>query len=166
MTMTLIETITVGSGGVASMEFTGIPGDLGKDLLVLISGQVLSGGMNIDMRLNNNTSTIYPMEKLAATEISTVGSSFNSNKFLLQAAGNPVSWGAFSNAQVYISNYAANLHKSVSVEAVNENNASTAFVEFYAGTFESTAAITSIQLLADGGNNIGQHSTASLYSIS
>ena len=39
MAYTLIETITVGSGGASSIEFTGIPQETGADLVVRLSAR-------------------------------------------------------------------------------------------------------------------------------
>jgi hypothetical protein len=161
----LIETIEVGSGGAASIEFTGIPQD-GVDLQILLSGQVLTGGMNIDIRFNNNSASVYGWKRLLGTGSAASGATnASSNRFILQATGNPSSWGAFSNASIYISNYAGNTNKSVSIDAVNENNSSGAFQELYAAQFSNTSAVSSIQLIGDGGNNMAQFTTASLYKV-
>ena len=161
----LIETIEVGSGGAASIEFTGID-QTGQDLQILLSGQVLSGGLNIDMRLNNNSSSVYNFKRLAGNGTSASSASNTSqNRFILQATGSPSGFGTFSNASIYISNYASTSNKSISIDAVNERNNLGTLMELYAAGFSNTSPITSIQLIGDGGNNMAQFTTASLYKV-
>lgn len=162
----LIETISVGAGGAASIEFTGIPQD-GVDLQILLSGQVLTGGLNIDTTFNNNTSSVYSWKGLRGNGSSTSSAQTSSqSRFIsIQATGSPSGWGTFSNASIYIPNYAGTSQKSVLFDAVNEQNSSQAFQELYSGLFANTSPITSIKLSGEGGNNLAQYSSASLYKI-
>ena len=70
----------------------------------------------------------------------------------------------FGNTSVYIPNYAGSTNKSVSSDAVTENNATTASQQILASIWNNTSAITSI-FVSDTGSNLVQNSTASLYGI-
>ena len=165
MGMELVEQVEVGAGGVASINFAAIPQDA-LDLQILLSGSVLTGGMNIDMRFNNNSGASYYLKKLYGTGTGVGSISLSSDsKFTLQATGSPSGWDGFSNATIYIPNYAGTQNKSVQVDAVNENNGTGAFQEFYGALWLNSSAISSIQLLGDGGNNIAQYTIASLYKV-
>ena len=164
MTMTLVETVTVGSGGAASIEFTGIAGT-GKDLLVLLSGRQ-DGSGNLVYELNGSA---YNSGNYSGRELfgngSTVTSSTNTDSEIGRTVYSTHTASTFGNALLYISNYTSTSNKSVSADFVTENNATTAFQGIYATSFTSSSAITSVKLLNVGANFV-QHSTASLYLIS
>lgn len=172
MAMTLVSTVTVGSGGAASIEFTGIAGT-GKDLLLLCSLRSDSGGSDyrsLYMRFNNNaTASAYVIRRLEGFG-SAESSTTTSTRFFINGGVNDTNSTAntFSNNAIYVTNYAGSDSKSISVDNVAENNASSLYT-FYnaiqAGNWTQTNAITSIQLESPS-VNFAQHSTASLYIIS
>ncbi len=53
MTMTLVSTVTVGSGGASSIEWTSIP-QSGKDLLILLSARAASNAIRNDVGVSFN----------------------------------------------------------------------------------------------------------------
>ena len=65
---------------------------------------------------------------------------------------------------IYIPNYSGSTNKSVSIDAVAENNGTSGFCSFTAGLWSASDAITQITLIANGGNMV-QHSSVSLYGI-
>ena len=166
-TMTPIQTITVGSGGQATIEFTNIPQTY-TDLCILLSArQSSTGGTNVNMKFN--------------------GSSINyTNKDMISAAGNAISEGTvlgtssikigfipdntnyttstFSNQYIHISNYASSNSKSVSTDNAMENNSTSVYFGFFSGLWSDASAITSIALTPENGSFV-QHSTATLYGI-
>lgn len=70
----------------------------------------------------------------------------------------------FSSVDIYLPNYTGSNYKSYSVDAVMENNATTAYSALVAGLWSNTAAITSIQL-NDALGNFVANSTFYLYGI-
>lgn len=167
MAMTLVSTVTVGSGGAASIEFTGIAGT-GKDLLFLFSGRDNSGGATNDLLLTvNGATTGYADRNLAGNGSTALSLSSNSAGVRAWQGGNggASTSNTFSNYQAYISNYASSVAKSISVDSVEENNSSTAVQQIVAGSYSGTSAITSIKIQSSGANLV-QYSTASLYIIS
>ena len=168
MGMVHVETIEVGAGGAASIEFTGIPQD-GVDLVLLLSAR---GNLTADphdyVRLRFNGSvTGYSSKRLYG-----FGSGYSSDStsnvdslyyWFMDAAA--ATANTFGNARVYVTNYAAAQNKSISIDAVTENNATAARQDLTAGLWANTAAITSLRLLPFFGSSFVQYSTASLYMI-
>lgn len=167
MTMTLVNTVTVGAGGAASIDFTSIP-QTGTDLLVVLSarGDNVNATRSLLVKLNSS-STSYSDKTLWGSG-SSVGSSSSSsggvdiNGGVIPAAGSTAS--TFSNGSIYIPNYSGSTNKSVSIDNVQENNATAAQQYLTAGLWSNTSAITSINLTPSSGNFV-QYSTASLYTI-
>lgn len=158
MTMQLISTITVGSGGAASIEFTGIPQD-GTDLLVISS--LRHSVDNAGGTLSFNTGGTFTRRRLLGT-----GSAASSDTATVDYQVNTSTSTAstFASGAIYVPNYTSGAAKSYSVDSVNENNASLANQSIIAGLWSETAAITSVTLTPGSGNFV-QHSTASLYKI-
>lgn len=168
MTMTLVQTTTVGSGGASSIEFTNIP-QTGKDLLLLLSGRAAESGTQfpIFVTLNNSSSAIYSERLLYGTGSSRLTNSATNNSqfryFYMQGTSTTAS--TFSNSAMYIINYADSNNKVLSSESIIENNATSSWQSLAAHRWASTAAITSLKLTPDAGT-FAQHSSASLYIIS
>ena len=167
MTMTLVETITVGSGGAASIEFTGIPGD-GKDLVLLLSTRQDSFSHNQIMgTFNNDAGNNYHHIELKGSGSSASTASYTLTSFRIPTASPTVSQTAntFGSSRVLVSNYASSNAKPISVESVTETNDSTAYQAISGGFWSGTGAITTVKLIGDSANFL-EHSTASLYIIS
>ena len=158
----LIETVTVGSGGVASIEFTSIPQD-GVDLLLVVSGRFNTGASrSFGLTLNSESINQTSIEMTGTG--SAVSSSAPTTLASLSTSGGDTA-STFGNSSIYISNYASAANKSLSFDAVTENNATAAFQQIRAGLWSNTSAITSIQLNAPSTRFFVEHSTASLYKI-
>ncbi len=167
MGMKLIETISVGSGGAASIEFTSIVQDA-VDLKMVISARLDSTGIATEYKIqfNGNTGSVYSTMGIAGD-----GSGINSRTaslttFLenLSFQKNGATSNTFGNGELYVSNYTGSLPKVASFMAVSENNASEAYQGVAAFATSDTSAITSIKVFGTTGN-IMEHSTASLYLI-
>lgn len=167
ITYDAIATVTVGSGGAASMEFTSISGTY-TDLLIKISGRTSENAIftnnGFEITFNNNTSG-YTSRLLYGVGDSQ-GSVTNSSGALRYVYGTAAlaTASTFGNAEVYIPNYAGSNNKSISADSVSENNATTAVIALTAGLWSNSAAITSIKISSASGNFV-QHSTATLYGI-
>jgi hypothetical protein len=172
-TYQLIASVTVGAGGAANIDFTSIPG-IYTDLIVKFSLRSTasdSGGSNpSDARLSFNNSTSGYSERMIYTDNATsVASAATSGSGFFNWAGtqnsNSNTAGTFSNCEIYISNYAGSTNKSVSSDAIRENNATGGIqMRLFAGLWSNTSVITSVKLAPDYGN-FAQHSTATLYGI-
>jgi hypothetical protein len=166
MGMQLIETIEVGSGGAASIEFTGIPQD-GVDLVLKLSLRTNNSG-NTDnglIQLNNNTGAIYSHIRLQGSGSSVYSGSFTGNYFYVVIGGNNDTSNTFGSGNFIVSNYTSSSEKSCSSDAVNENNATLAYQDLKAHKFGNSSAVTSMELSPDSGTLFLQYSSASLYKI-
>ena len=165
-THVLIQTVTVGSGGAASIEFTSIPQTY-TDLLIKASTRSLNSAVYhfALITFNGNTSG-YSGRRLegGGTSASSYTGSATSVAVNFGVGANATA-SVFGNAEVYIPNYTASSNKSVSTDVVGENNATTAYQILNADLWSNSAAITSITITGDSGNFV-QYSSVSLYGIS
>ena len=162
----LIETITVGAGGVASIEFTGIDGT-GQDLVCLVSPRVSATGYSVRARFNSDSGSNYAYQKLYGT-----GSSVGSQSYVTQngilfgiASGGTNTSDTFASVQLTVPNYSGSSSKTISSDSVSENNATQAYQQISAGSWTGTAAITTLTISVEGTATFSQYSTATLYKI-
>ena len=169
VTHKLIETITVGSGGAASIDFTSIPTTY-TDLSIWISGRTNQATTisNLLLQFNGDTSANYNSINLYGNgSIAQYDNAFSSAYIY----GGPVLSGSvstssiFGNCVVYIPNYTISASKSLNIDGVTEDNETTRYTAFAAGIWSGTAAITSIKIFTGGSANLVQYSSASLYGI-
>ena len=168
MAYTLIETVTVGSGGASSIEFTGIAAEAGADLELVISARSVSGTAirGINLYFNNDTAANYTRSRIVGEGANPViGTGPHTDSVLemgwMSAAGTTTS--TFGNAKIHISNYASSSAKVATSFAASENAATDANLSMHAHTWSGTAAISSILMTTSG--DIAEHSTASLYLV-
>jgi len=155
----------VGSGGTATVTFSSIAGTY-TDLLVKISARTDRASTNdyFSMKFNSNSAnysdrSLYGNGSAATSE--TGNSTTAAFMFAVPGASNTAS--AFGNADIYIPNYASANYKSVSSDAVIENNATAAIAGLNANLWSNTAAITSVSFTAIG--SFIQYSSFYLYGV-
>jgi hypothetical protein len=159
----------------SSVTFSNIPQTGYTDLKIVVSARTsntngYTGGMSL--RFNGSSTAVYShRELLAATSTPSSGSGSSlSYMRLADAVGSSLTASTFGNQEIYIPNYTGSTNKSVSVDGVAENNASTDYTwqeKLLAGLWGNTAAITSVTLFGgDAGTlNFLAGSTFSLYGI-
>lgn len=160
-----IQTVTVGSGGAASIDFTSIPQTY-TDLKIVMS--LRSTGTGVSTRyaavsFNSNTSN-YTYRRLYGNGSGT-GSDNGSLRIIGTIPGSTVTASVFGSIELYVPNYTSANNKSYSCDSVEENNATGAEQDMIAGLWSNTAAITSVTLTSDVGN-FAEYSTATLYGVS
>ena len=160
MGMQLIETIEVGSGGAASIEFTSIPQD-GVDILLLMSLRADADSPSAFIQLNSSTSNYNRIHLQGLDGAVQTGTSTYRIYVPGGRAKSTSTANTFSNAQMYVSNYATTATKTISVDGANENNGSVQAMGIVANSWAGGAAVTSI--LIESGTV--EFSTASLYKI-
>ena len=167
-TLNLISKQTVGSAGASSITFSNIPQTY-TDLYVLlsarnsanVSGQPF-GGASIQF---NGTTTNYSSRVLYGYGSGLGGASYTDERSLWGYITSQQSTAStFSNTSFYIPNYTSSNYKSVSIDSVNENNATSANMELDAFLWANTSIISSINVVPRTGNFV-QYSTAYLYGI-
>lgn len=173
-TYVAIATVTVGSGGASSIDFTSIPGTY-TDLLLVTSLRVnrASNVSTIKVEFNGDTTAANYTYKRLQAENSTVysdgtGSGLPSGQadFLMTNAGNSTA-STFSNGLIYIPNYTSSNQKIIStdVSAIQNSSTSGLTTTLYAARWSQTSTITSIKLSDIVASTILQYSTATLYGI-
>ena len=160
MTMQLIQHIELGSAQ-ANLTLSSIPQTY-TDLYVLFSGRVsvTDGGLRI--RVNGSTANLSTRllygngsSATSASETTYVGTVSDSNNTA----------NTFGNGSLYFPNYAGSTTKSFSGEVVHENNGTSAVQWITAGLYNSSTAISSLELFNAGSGNFVQYSSITLYGI-
>jgi len=162
-TMTLISSVTVGSGGAASIDFSSIPSTY-TDLVIKMSLRDNRAATGNATKITFNTSGGTYSGKYIEGTGSSVTSATDTNGVADEVAASSTA-NTFANAEIYIPNYAGSNQKSLSADSVNENNASNANSALYATLWNQTAAITSIKLEPVISASFVQYSTAYLYGV-
>jgi len=160
-----IASVTVGSGGASSIDFTSIPSTY-TDLVVKYSIRTTSANQIDYLKCEFNGSTTSYTERVLYGYGTTVGSASNSGSYdnIINGGANTAS--TFSNGEIYVPNYAGSNYKSFSSDSVAESNTtSNNMLMLAAELWSNTSAITSIKLSDLSSGTIAQYSTATLYGI-
>lgn len=166
-TYKLISSITVGSGGASSMEFTNIPQTY-TDLLLKVTGRTNKGDLYNDLSIRFNGSSA-DFNTLGFVSTGSGKSTFTTTSPYVGSVNDTGGSGGgntFSSNDIYIFNYRGSNLKSVSADsAVERNNAGNDEKGLYSTLWSQNAAITTITLVS-AGYTLSQYSTACLYGIS
>lgn len=168
-TFTPISTVTVGSGGAATIDFTNIPSSY-TDLCLKISVRAAATNWTTTaVRITFNTvgGTSYTRKTMYNTSAGSAGSDSASGVAFLGGIGGQGSsstGSVFAIADFYIPNYAGSAYKTVSINSISENNGTDTAQQMTAGMFSNTSAISSISIV-DAFGNFNQYSTVALYGI-
>ena len=168
--MVKLQTVTVGSGGAASIDFTSIPQTY-TDLKLVTCLRGAASSVRSTVRVTFNSSSAgYSGRLLRGYDNTTVDSTTTSTSYFdgwrIPAATNTTS--VFSNDEIYIPNYTSANNKSFSSENIAETNISsgtTNYMSLNAGLWSNSSAITSITLVLSDATNFVQYSTATLYGV-
>lgn len=166
LTYTAISTVTVGSGGASTIDFSSIPNTY-TDLAVLYSTRVTASANSIIgyFRFNGNSAN-YTWRRVRSDGSSAASAANTATTeiygFYSSAANDTAN--TFSNNLLYIPNYTSSNNKSVSCDTASENNGTEAYAGFIAGLWSNSAAITQITFYPNSGD-FAQYSTATLYGI-
>ena len=153
-----ISSVTVGSGGAATIAFTSIPQTY-TDLCVKFSGRNVNNAFTFSIALNGTTVTS------SRRFFGTGSGGGNSDTFNgMYTDYSAAVANTFGNADIYIPNYTTSANKSLSVDAVAEDNATSAYMNLGALLLSTSSTISSLSLIPESGN-FAEHSTATLYGI-
>jgi hypothetical protein len=159
----LIGTTTVGSGGAASIVFSGIPQTF-TDLHFVASIRSNAGFTSDEfyLQFNGLTTNLSYRTLIGVTNSGTASSNTSSAGYF---NGDSATASVFGNLGIYIPNYTSSNYKSFSSNTINETNGTTTRPSLVAGLWSNTAAITSCTIVSTGASTILQYSSASLYGI-
>lgn len=168
MSMTLIQTITVGSGGVATITISSIPQTY-TDLLILVAAQTNASAEYVDylnVTFNGSTSGYNGID------LNGRGNGVSQNNWTSRS--DMPTWGSnatgatantFSNAQIYIPNYTGSTAKWFTADTVTENNGTNARQAITSAKWSGTSAITQISFNRTFGTVFNQNTVVSIYGI-
>jgi hypothetical protein len=171
-----IATQTVGSGGAASVTFSGIP-QVYKHLQIRCLSRTTSSVNNGDttkIRFNSDTATNYSNHLLgcyqgASSGLDYSGAASTTSATVFVSAENGQTSGLFAAAVIDILDYQnTNKYKTTRSLGGYDMNGSTSgynYLSFVSGNWRSTAAITDITIFNAIGPNFAQYSSFALYGI-
>lgn len=163
---TAIASNTVGSGGASSVDFTSIPATY-TDLLFMLSIRQNPASTQDTTWINSINGVTNAFTDIVIRSDGSGVSSFTPGETPLYIGQSPcanATASTFANHSIYIPNYLSSSNKSISIDSVQETNATTAYMGFTAGIWSNTSAITSISFTPNSGNFV-QYSTFTLFGI-
>lgn len=165
-TFKLLDSYTVGSGGVSSVTFSSIPQTY-TDLKLVMSARgtqaAIQSTYNISFNGSSANQSAYRLYGDGTGNNASTDTTLN-----LEAVGANATGSIFNNYDLYIPNYTSTtIPKVMSSDGVLENNASQTYDILTAGLWNpgTQAAISSITLTPSGGNTFVQYSTFYLYGV-
>jgi hypothetical protein len=164
-----LQTVTVGSGGVASVTFSNIPQTY-TDLMLQTSLRTNYAAVDDwdNAIFNSDTSGNYSFTYLYGNGSTTGSGRTASNVTLIEltrASGANATPNTFGSSTAYIANYTSSNAKQIIVEDISESNISSGVTQQMIAALYRGSAISSITLSPANGTLFTQYSTFSLYGI-
>lgn len=166
--MILLETIAL-TQSAASVTFDNLPTSGYTDLKIVVSARNSAGGSTEGIFVQMNSVATGYSNRVLFGNGSTAASGNNSygitsKTYLGEIPTSGSTANTFGSIDVYIPNYRSSNQKSISSDAVTENNATAVITALNASLVTSTAAITSLTFTPFSSNFLA-NSTFSLYGI-
>ena len=158
-----IASVTVGSGGASSIDFTSIPSTY-TDLCLKISTRQNTTNVTYAVLRFNGSASSYTYKSLEGDGSTTAASYNGSNAVYGVTNTSGYTANTFNSIDIYIPNYAGSNSKSWSSDSVTESNAAVVYADLIAGLWSNTTAINQVTLYPSFGDFV-QYSTATLYGI-
>jgi hypothetical protein len=158
--------IEVGILGASTIDFVSIPSTF-TDLKIVASLRNSGAGGPYEgyIRFNNISTSTYNDKWLRGDGASAISASdATTQMYNIFHPGLGATASTFGNLEIYVPNYSGSTQKSVSMDVVTENNATTAYAALVAGLWTGTAAINQVTLYPQSGTFV-QYSSATLYGI-
>ena len=173
-----IATVTVGSGGASSIEFTSIPTSTYQHLQlrsIFSTNRATYGQDDVNMQVGNgsvDTGSNYAWHHLTGDGAAASATAGTSATNILIGATSGASGGVsmFGAMVLDILDYAStSKYKTVrALRGIDTNGAVAGFAGFVglsSGVWMSTSSVTAIKLLPRFGSNFAQHTTTALYGV-
>ena len=158
-----IATVTVGSGGSATITFSSIPSTY-QHLQIRFAGSA-SAVNNFRVRFNSDTGSNYAFHQLYGTGASALASGGASQTSMNVVYDNKADATYPAAGVVDVLDYAnTNKYKTLRSLAGSEQNTNDGLIMFRSGLWMNTAAVTSISFFLDSGS-YNQYSSFALYGI-
>lgn len=159
-----IASVTVGSGGASSIDFTSIPSTY-TDLCIKLSSRSANASNFDNPRLTINSSTSTFSRDEIYAETGSVGFESVSDRIMGTTPASNATSSTFGSLDFYLPSYSGSNIKSFTADSVTENNSSTQSMWLLSGIWATTSAITDITISLQSAGNFVQYSTATLYGI-
>jgi len=162
-----IATVTVGSGGSSTITFSSIPSTY-THLQLRILGKnnaADNGAWNIFLNFNSSASTSNAFHYLLGDGASASAGASTGNTHCIAGVFAGSTTTTFSNSIIDILDYKnTNKYKTIrSLNGVDFNGSGS--MRFYSSLWQSTQAISSIDITSEGSKTITQYSSFALYGI-
>lgn len=165
VTLSKISTVTVGAGGVSSIDFTNIP-QIYTDLIVMCSIRTTRASVVDGISVTfNNTYTGSSNREVYGSGSGTGSGADPTGSYVGYVNGNNATANVFGNSTLYIPNYTSSNAKSSFGDSVSENNTTAAYQSLEANIWSNGSAINRLTLSSYTGSTIMQYSTATLYGV-
>lgn len=160
-TLVKLDSATVPAGsGQATVEFTNINQNY-DDLLLVFSVRNTGDFNTVGLRINGATTNQTARRIIGSGS----GNATSSTYTEVQNTPSSATASVYGSGQIYIANYRSSNNKSISIDAVSENNATLAYATMESWLWSSSSAITSLGLTGLYGGSIAQFSTLTLYGV-
>ena len=161
----LMGSVTVGSGGASSIEFTDIP-PIYKHLKVrmLLRSDTAAVQSTSKIEINGDTGANYKGHELRGDGSTASATSTSGIRVHVTPAASAAA-NIFGACIIDIPDY-ANTSKNTTVRVLGSHDRNGAGqVNLYSGLWVNTSAVTSLKFTDEGAGNFVQYSTASIYGI-
>jgi len=162
-----IATVTVGSGGASSIEFTSIGTDWQHLQLrtLLRTSRGVSGDVVI-IQANGDTGNNYRMHRLTGNgSTAGAGSSVYNGAYIIYCPSTTDTASVFGASIVDVLDYASSTKTSTFRSFTGFDTNSAGELWLASDLWTSTSAITSLKLVSKFGTGFVQHSTAALFGV-
>lgn len=162
--------VTVGSGGASTIDFTNIPQNY-TDLVVKCSTRDTgnnAGRSYVYLQFNGNTGANYTYKWIAgydSNQTLSTGGTGSVQTLVGVTADVGATSSTFGNYEIYIPNYTSSTAKSLSADAVSENNSSSSWMNLMSASLWSITSVINRITLNAGTTSFAQYSTATLYGV-
>lgn len=151
-----------------TVTLSGIPTTGYTDLKLVMSARTTYAGAQSDYVIVkfNGTTTTYTGRLLIGTGTSTSSITPSGWRWFAEVNSDGQTAKTFGNTEIYIPNYSVvGIQKSYSTDSVSESNAVTTESELFAGLWDGTGAINTIEMASGNSGNFMAGSSFSLYGI-
>ena len=157
-----IATVTVGSGGSSTINFSSIPSTY-KHLQIRGIARTATN-VSLGLRFNSDTGSNYSRHFLNGNG-SSAGAGGGANSTTAYAGTTATAASAFGANVIDVLDYQnTNKYKTVRALSGADNNGS-GFVQFMSGNWRNTNAVTSIDIIQVDGDSFTQYTQFALYGI-
>lgn len=154
----------------SSVTFSSIPQTFTDLKLVMSLRSSFNAGVNFDYcfyTFNGDSSSLYSYTGLTGTGSAASSARMSNSSSLIGQyfSSSYATANTFGPGEMYLPNYTSTSAKQVYIYGAGESNSTSEYMQFTAGLYRGTSAITSITLTLGNGPNFVANSSFYLYGI-